>query len=120
MVKYLYAQAADSSLSHDDAMRKVATLMKDKQCYTYAVDKDTINFAVDPGTREVSVKTVNVEQYHYDERALLKGENIGSFGFGIKLKIGSDMAKFTPANYDYVEDPYNLRWKHVDEVYGKV
>lgn len=51
---------------------------------------------------------------------MLKDTNIGRFGYGVDVKIGSNFTSLTPTNYDYRRDPYDLRWKHIDEFYGKV
>jgi hypothetical protein len=50
----------------------------------------------------------------YDENELLKTMNVGSFGFGVEIPMGSTDEAFTPANYDYTNDRLDLRWKHVD------
>lgn len=89
--------------------------MNQRQCYTHVFDIDTTNFTVDAG--KVSLVGAN---YTYNEKALLRQVNIGQFGFGVDIPIGSEWSKKTVTNYNYMEDPYELRWKHIDEFYGKV
>ena len=42
------------------------------------------------------------------------------FGFGVPIKMGTNENKLTPTNYNYFRDPNELRWKHIDELYGQV
>lgn len=80
--------------------------------------KDSGAFEVDEETR--GVKLLQVDDYVYDERSLLQTTNIGRFGYGVDIKIGSNFTKLHPTNYNYMRDPYELRWKHIDEFYQQV
>lgn len=98
-------------MSHDEAIRSVSTLLTERQCYAYALDLSP-DFEVDPNTRRVT--TLTSQDYVYDENKLLQTMNVGSFGFGVEIPMGSTDEAFTPANYDYTNDRLDLRWKHVD------
>lgn len=63
---------------------------------------------------------MTTQDYFYNEKTLLQETNIGQFGYGVDVKIGSNFTKSTPTNYNYAQDPYELRWKHIDEFYGQV
>lgn len=82
------------------------------------MELDDLNFSVDSETREV--KLLTTVDYYYDEKTLLQTTNIGLFGFGYPIKIGSNFTRFTPTNYNYMLDPYEIRFKHIDEVNGDV
>jgi hypothetical protein len=71
---------------------------------------------VDAETRAVQ----SVDDYKYDERQLLDQVNIGKFGYGVDVKIGSNFTDLKPTNYNYMRDPYELRWKHIDEFTQKL
>ena len=36
------------------------------------------------------------------------------------MLISSNWVGAQPTNYDYMRDPYQLRWKHIDQFYGQV
>lgn len=48
---------------------------------------------------------------------MLSQTNVGYFGFGTAIK---DQQSLEPTSYDYNIDPYQLRWKTIDELYGAV
>lgn len=60
------------------------------------------------------------DDYSYNEKKLLESTNIGQFGFGVNIPIGTDDQSSTPTNYNYNTDLLNLRWKHIDEYNGHV
>lgn len=89
--------------------------MSHRQCYRHVFDIDKANFTVTAGQ-----VTLRNPKYQYEEKALLRQVNIGLFGYGVNIPIGSDWSKQTVTNYNYVRDPYELRWKHIDVSTGKV
>jgi len=44
----------------------------------------------------------------------LNGVDIGYFGFGVPVMLGTTEQKFKVTNYNYVTDPIELRWKSID------
>ena len=80
-------------------MYNVDTLLKTKQCYTYAFKLDPQTYPVDSSSNTISFSPA--DDYRYDERALLQKTNIGRFGFGVDVKIGSNFTALTPTNYNY-------------------
>jgi len=82
----------------------VHSLIKERQCYVHVFDLDTVNFSVDAETRVVSLLTP-AANYTYEEKKLLNETNIGSFGFGVNIPIGSNFSKSTATNYNYMQDP---------------
>lgn len=97
-------------------MLKADQLLTKRQCYTYSLIQDPASYVVDSETAQVTMS----DSYKYDEKNALKSVNIGKFGYGVNIKIGSDFTKLTPTNYDYRKDPYDVRWKHIDEFTGNV
>lgn len=93
--------------------------MNTRQCYTNVYNVDTSNFSVNNETKSVEL-LADPQTYTYNEKTLLKEINIGQFGFGVDIMIGSNHSDFTVTNYNYMQDPYELRWKHIDEHFGQV
>ena len=58
---------------------------------------------MDEETRAV---TTAQNDYVYNEKSLLKETNIGEFGYGVRVKIGSDFDTLRPTNYNYLQDAY--------------
>ena len=50
--------------------------------------------------------TTAQNDYVYNEKSLLKETNIGEFGYGVRVKIGSDFDTLRPTNYNYLQDAY--------------
>jgi hypothetical protein len=71
---------------------------------------------VDSETAQVTLS----DSYKYDEKSALAKVNIGKFGYGRDIKIGSEFKNLKPTNYNYRSDPYDVRWKHIDEFTGNV
>jgi len=57
LVQYLESQSNDALISHEDAVTRVTTLLKEKQCYTYAFERDAVTFKIEPESRKVTLNS---------------------------------------------------------------
>jgi len=100
LYKYLQSQST-TYVTPIQAITQVESLLKQKQCYTYAIRTDPKLYAYNNLTQSFKIPTN--ASYEYNERSLLQSTNIGYFGFGISTK--SDYYTMTysvPTNYNYM------------------
>ena len=71
----------------------------EKQCYIYAAVLAPNTYNYDTVSNKITLPT---ETILYDEKSLLKNLNVGLFGFGVYIPIGSEDSKLTVTNYNYV------------------
>jgi hypothetical protein len=62
-------------------------------------------------SRQISVP----DGFNYNEQTILMGVDIGYYGFGVPIMLGTSEQKFTVTNYNYVTDQLELRWKSIDQ-----
>ena len=92
------------------ATKNIGALLNAKQCYVYAATTLPQTFSYNYVSRQIIVP----EGYKYNEQTVLTGLDIGYFGFGVPVMLGTSEQKFTVTNYNYVTDPVELRWKSID------
>ena len=116
LFEYLQDQST-RTITPEVALSKVEDLLNQKQCYTHALYAGAETYNYKKADRSFTIPTDR--DYEYNEKSLLKGQNIGYFGFGVPVKT-NNYDKSSPYSYSYYTDYQQARFKAIDEFYGAV